>query len=91
MERFFLVIIGTLALLVGLTLFSAHRNWHPLTPLRATPVTKEDVQVWVNTRSGFYYCGDSTLYGKVEPGKYMRQDEALQQGYRPFLQQACSR
>jgi len=91
MERMFLLILGILALLVGLILFSAHRHWHPLTPAGATPVTKKDPQVWVNTRSGFYYCADSKVYGKLEPGKYMRQDEALQHGYRPFLKEPCSR
>ena len=26
------------------------------------------LRVWVNTRSGFYYCPESKLYGRIKPG-----------------------
>ncbi|HXJ95133.1 MAG TPA: hypothetical protein VMT20_20015 [Terriglobia bacterium] len=49
----------------------------------------ESVKVWVSSRSGLYYCADSTLFGKVSPGVYMAQGEALQKGYRPAEEQPC--
>ena len=41
------------------------------------------VAVWINKRSGFYYCSDSSVYGKLMPGAFMPQPNALQEGYRP--------
>ena|SRR6266481_3036546 len=46
-------------------------------------------KVWVNTRSGLYYCADSRYFGKMAPGSFLRQDEALQEGYRPGLKKLC--
>ena len=46
-------------------------------------------KVWVSSRSGFYYCNDSTIFGKMTPGSYMAQGEALQKGYRPAEAQPC--
>jgi len=91
MERTFLLIVGILALLAALIFFSARHKWHPSMQLGATPVVKEqDADVWINTRSGFYYCRDSNAYGKLQPGKYLREREAVQQGYRPFFERPCS-
>lgn len=45
--------------------------------------------VWVNRRSGLYYCHDSKFYGKMLPGASMQQDTALQKGFRPAQGQAC--
>jgi len=47
------------------------------------------VTVWVNTRSGIYYCPDSSLYGKTLPGESMKQGDALQHGYRPAEDRPC--
>jgi len=49
----------------------------------------ESARVWVNSRSGFYYCSDSTLFGKITPGSYMTQGEALQKGYSPAAEKPC--
>jgi hypothetical protein len=49
----------------------------------------ESARVWVSTRSGLYYCPESTLFGKATPGQYMAQGEALQKGYRPAEAQPC--
>ncbi len=46
-------------------------------------------RVWANKRSGFYYCPHSKLYGKIKPGVYMSQTEALQSGYGPVLGEPC--
>ncbi|MCL5005429.1 MAG: hypothetical protein M1404_02750 [Acidobacteria bacterium] len=46
-------------------------------------------RVWVNRRSGFYYCQKSRSYGKIYPGFYVRQDAALQRGYRPAEGKMC--
>jgi hypothetical protein len=56
---------------------------------RTRVINKQDVRVWIVKRSGFYYCSDSTVYGKLRPGAYMRQGEALQRGYQPFFQRVC--
>jgi Flp pilus assembly pilin Flp len=40
------------------------------------------LRVWVNTRSGFYYCPGSRFYGILRPGEVMTQDEALRKGFR---------
>lgn len=44
---------------------------------------KPAVRIWASKRSGLYYCPDSKLYGKLRPGVYMSQGEALQSGYQP--------
>jgi hypothetical protein len=82
-------------LLVALVIFSpALPKLEPLDrvlkilPKTAT-VSKPDVKVWVNQRSGFYYCEDSALYGKTQPGAFMTQGEAWQTGYRPFAKKPC--
>ena len=68
-------------------------KWPPLQNLLTTKpkfgVPNTRVRVWVNTRSGLYYCSDSALFGKVGPGLSMTQGEALQQGYRPGGKQVC--
>ncbi len=46
-------------------------------------------KVWVNKQSGFYHCPGTTFYGKVQPGAYMSQGEALQGGYRPIGNEPC--
>jgi len=45
--------------------------------------------VWVNRRSGFYYCRQSRFYGRIRPGEPMRQEKALERGYRPAQGQLC--
>jgi hypothetical protein len=53
------------------------------------PALNESARVWVSSRSGLYYCSDSTLFGTVAPGSYTTQGEALQKGYRPAVAQPC--
>jgi hypothetical protein len=45
--------------------------------------------VWVNRRSGFYYCRESAMYGKLQPGRKMVQREALAEGYSPAEGKRC--
>jgi len=51
--------------------------------------TKSETRVWVNTRSGFYYCADTKAYGNLKPGTYMAESDALQNGYQPFSGPSC--
>jgi hypothetical protein len=45
--------------------------------------------VWTVKKTGWYYCPDSRLYGKVKPGADMSEEEALQRGYRPAGGYTC--
>lgn len=84
-----------LILLVIIVLFSYPfvQKWLPR-PLRLTPTTeskaKRDVQVWAVKQTGLYYCPDSKLYGKAEPGMLMTQEKALEGGYRPAGGETCA-
>lgn len=40
-----------------------------------------NAKVWVNTRSGKYFPPGSRYYGKTKQGQYMREKDAIQQGY----------
>jgi hypothetical protein len=55
----------------------------------AAPATHVKQTVWVNRRSGLYYCPDSKFYGKMRPGSIMPQEAALLKGFRPGDGQAC--
>jgi hypothetical protein len=55
----------------------------------SAPTTNMNHDVWVNRRSGFYYCHESTFYGKMRPGESMREESALLRGFRPAQGQAC--
>jgi hypothetical protein len=39
--------------------------------------------VWVNTESKVFHREGSRYYGKTKKGKYMSEQEALKEGYRP--------
>jgi hypothetical protein len=53
------------------------------------PTTNMKRDVWVNRRSGLYYCHESKFYGKMRPGESMQQESALLKGFRPAQGQAC--
>jgi hypothetical protein len=58
-------------------------------PAEAAPDTRRELKVWVNKRSGFYYCPSSHAYGRLKPGQFMTQDRALQIGFRPAPHVPC--
>jgi hypothetical protein len=39
--------------------------------------------VWVNTESKVFHREGSRYYGKTKQGKYMTEEEAVKEGYRP--------
>ena len=47
------------------------------------------VNVWVNPHTGFYYCPGTEFYGRIKPGRYLTQFDAIQSGYQPSLGQPC--
>ena len=51
---------------------------------------KNEVKVWVNTRSGVYHCPASRWYGGTKQGKYMGECEAKKAGYRPANDLPCA-
>jgi len=87
----FLPIVILLAMPV--VVFYPALKWPPLGKLfRVAPrasTTNSAVKIWANKRSGLYYCPDSKLYGKLTPGAYMSQGEALQGGYQPAAKETC--
>ena len=81
-------------MIVGLIAFYPALRKLPLVQelLRETPkaeLAKPTIKVWVNKRSGLYYCPQSTFYGKTQPGFYATQQAAMQSGDRPASQEAC--
>ncbi len=83
---FALLIVGLVVLYPVLNLPSLSELFRP-TPKVTTE--KSSVKIWANQRSGLYYCPDSKLYGKLTPGTYMSQTEAIQNGYQPASSQEC--
>ena len=73
--------------------FPVLRNWQPVARLLSfkpkTEAPPDSVKVWVNTRSGLYYCAASPAFGKIVPGETMTQGKALEKGYRPFQKEPC--
>ena len=55
----------------------------------AKPMTDMKHSVWVNRRSGLYYCHNSKFYGRMHPGFTLRQESALLKGFRPADGQMC--
>lgn len=87
-------LIGILLLLLIALTLSVLGKWKPLARrLGIVPeihaVSNPNLKVWVNKRSGFYYCPDSKFYGKMKPGVFMTETEALQTGHSPALNETC--
>ncbi len=81
-----LLVVGLVVLYPALNLPSLNRLFQPAPkPVSEASPTK----IWANRRSGLYYCPDSKLYGKITPGAYMSQSEAIQNGYQPAPNQSC--
>ena len=52
-------------------------------PIPNNPPGNTSGQVWVNTRSGVYWRPGTRYYGKTQAGRYMSEQDAIQEGYRP--------
>lgn len=79
---------------VSLTQYSAWftRRLKTLLGLRASAgfdAAKARALVWAVKSSGFYYCTHDAYWGKLKPGKIMKQGNALQRGYTPRLGNYC--
>jgi len=89
-----IIVLGVLAFIAPV-LAKLHTN--PVTwvteVINANQTHKPSVDlkhgVWVNRRSGLYYCRQSKFYGRIRPGFYLRQGDALQRGFRPAEGQMC--
>lgn len=88
-----LLLLPMVLLLVALVIFYPAFKGLPIFGFLRTPSkpggAKSEVKIWANTRSGFYYCPDSKLYGSLKPGVYLAQGEALQRGYKPASKETC--
>jgi hypothetical protein len=91
--------IVALAILVAIAPLLAKYHSAPavvvakLQELTAPPPSKAPVDlrhsVWVNRRSGLYYCHGSRFFGRMSPGTFMEQQVAMQKGFRPAQGEAC--
>jgi hypothetical protein len=88
-----LYIVGTLLIIALVVFFPVIRHWAPIArlfiPGRAPVANIPDVRVWVNTRTGLYYCHGTSEYGKLQPGTLRKQADALQRGDRPAMHSMC--
>jgi hypothetical protein len=55
----------------------------------ASLLDKPAMKVWVSKQVGYYYCPQSALYGKAQPGVWMTQARALEVGYRSATGEFC--
>lgn len=55
----------------------------------AAPLPGSAAKVWVNLKSGIYFCPDSKYFGKTKSGKYLSEAEAKTDKYRPAGGKAC--
>jgi endonuclease/exonuclease/phosphatase family metal-dependent hydrolase len=54
-----------------------------LTPVPVDPA--QDSPVWVHLPTGVYFRPGALLYGKTGRGRYMKESEAVQAGYKPAI------
>jgi general secretion pathway protein A len=50
---------------------------------------KPEIQVWLDARSGFYYCPGTQLYGKSQDGKFVTEREAQRERFQAANHSAC--
>jgi hypothetical protein len=94
---FTLFFFGIAFLIAAITLFYLlSSGWRPHFGMPHFPMrthqsgkARLSVKVWVNKSTGIYYCTDSPMYGRSEPGAYMSQGEAVQTGDSPALGEPC--
>lgn len=63
-----------------------------LAELPAAPITtpgNPNVNVWVDTHTGLYYCPGADLYGKTPDGKYANQRDAQMDQFEPAARKNC--
>lgn len=80
------LLVGFLVIYPALNLPSLSELFQPT---RKADTDKSSIKIWASQRSGLYYCPDSKLYGKITPGVYMLQSDAIQNGYRPAGNEMC--
>jgi len=86
------LLIAGLLVAVLLVAFSPRvRGMLMPTPAEAPNDNRGDLKVWVNKRSGFYYCPSSAVYGTLGPGEFMAQERALETGFRLAPNVPCAK
>ena len=55
-----------------------------------SPPTMAGGQVWVNTNTGVYHCPGGRYYGNTKHGKYLSENAAVANGFRPAYGAQCS-
>jgi hypothetical protein len=85
-----LMVAGLLVVVLVLSANSGFLRMFTPDPPEAPNNSRADLKVWVNKRSGFYYCPNSHAYGTLSPGIFMSQDQALQTGFQPAPHVPCT-
>jgi len=92
-NRYRLFFFPIVLLVVALIVFYPGLNLPPVGVLFRVPpkasTQRSTIKIWANKRSGLYYCPESKFYGKLTPGVYMSQAEAIKGGYQPATKEAC--
>ena len=81
-------VVLVVALLVGVLVFS-YFYIQIRTPRENLGKAQQELKVWTDKSTGFYYCPNSPNYGHTGGGQYMTQEEARQGGYTPPLNEPC--
>jgi len=66
----------------------AHFSTNP-EPEPEAIASNPNVRVWVDLRTGLYYCPDSDIYGKTAKGKYSSQRDAVLEHFEPAYRRSC--
>jgi hypothetical protein len=84
MRRAFVVVaVFALTLLAGANLNRVSTSSASATLTQVQDRGNPAIRVWVDTAYGYYYCPNTTWYGKTKQGVYMTQKEAQDKTYKP--------
>lgn len=82
MKRLVLVLAVVIALGIHFPANAATHTTHHARHHRAVRHVAQDITVWVNLPSGIYHYPGTRWYGRTEDGEYMKESQAIKDGYR---------
>lgn len=84
-----LLLLALLAIVLVLAVPSWRKQVGSIFTVTTQQQIDNGVTVWANQGTGTYSCTGSRFYGHGE-GRYMKQGDALTQGYQPELSRYCA-